>query len=282
MGTFMNQAAQEQAYLWKPKALDGVSLFKAQFTQFVYNKHTHDEFAIGVIEYGAQKFYHNGKTNVVPTHGIVTVNPDEVHDGETATDTGYRYRMTYIQPEVISEMLTELYGTKDSLKYFANPVTIDHEVSKHLLHALLLFDQKNENFLEAQTHFIQAITELFMRHARPQQSPLSPKKNHAVIRKACEFIQAMAPQNISLDDISHEVGVSRFHFLRLFKTTTGLSPHAYLIQRRVEMAKTLIENGSSLIDAAFEAGFADQSHMTRRFKAAYGVTPGQYQKAILL
>jgi AraC-like DNA-binding protein len=272
---------KDQAYLWKPEMLDGISLFKAQFHQFVYSKHTHNEFAIGVIEYGAQKFFHKGQMHIAPFRAIITVNPDEIHDGETATDLGYQYRMAYISPEIISEILTECYGAKCALSYFPSPVTFDNDVSKRLLHALLLLDQNTNTFLEAQTRFIQAIAELFIRHGQPRRFPQYPKKNVTAIRKACEFIRAMASENISLDDIARAVGVSRFHFLRIFKATTGFSPHAYLIQRRLDIAKTLIENGCSLVQAAFEAGFADQSHMTRRFKAAYGVTPGQYQKAVL-
>ena len=90
----------------------------------------------------------------------------------------------------------------------------------------------------------------------------------------------MATEAISLENIAGAVGLSRFHFLRLFKETTGLPPHAYLIQRRVELARQSIEKGSPLADAAIEAGFADQSHLTRRFKAVYGVTPGEYRKAV--
>ncbi len=90
----------------------------------------------------------------------------------------------------------------------------------------------------------------------------------------------MASENISLDDIVRTAGLSRFHFLRLFKATTGFPPHAYLVQQRIALAKSAIENGSSLTDAAILSGFSDQSHLTRRFKAIHGITPGQYKKAV--
>ena len=276
----MKDTNNNQAYIWKPKALDGIFLFKAQFKRFAYNKHTHREFAIGVVERGTPKCYHKGATQVVPSGAIITVNPGEIHTGEAATNKGYQYRMAYIPPEFISEFLHDLYGTGVSLAYFRSLVTFDNEISHSLLHALRLLDQKLHDLLEAQICFIQAIAELFMRYGQPQYSPQSLKQNPGVIRKACEFIHEKVSENISLEDISCAVGVSHFHFLRLFKATTGFSPHAYLIQRRIEIAKTLIEHGNSLVQAALEAGFSDQSHMTRRFKTTYGVTPGQYQKAI--
>ncbi len=92
----------------------------------------------------------------------------------------------------------------------------------------------------------------------------------------------MAADNISLEDIAAVVGLSRFHFLRLFKNTTGFSPHAYLIQRRIELAKQSIEKGQCLTDAAINSGFSDQSHLTRCFKSTLGVTPGQYQKMVVI
>ncbi len=70
-------------------------------------------------------------------------------------------------------------------------------------------------------------------------------------------------------------------FLRLFKASTGLSPHAYLMMRRLELAKHLIQQGKTLAQAAYDAGFADQSHLPRHFKAAYGFTPGQFQHATI-
>ncbi len=71
-------------------------------------------------------------------------------------------------------------------------------------------------------------------------------------------------------------------FSQNFKHTTGLPPHTYLLQMRVELAKDAIEKGSSLADAAFQSGFADQSHMTRCFKAVYGLPPGQYKNAFFV
>jgi AraC-like DNA-binding protein len=208
------------------------------------------------------------------------VNPDEIHTGETATNTGYQYRMAYIPREIIQELLHAVYGVEDALAYFKHIVTCDTALSQRLLYTFRLLEENFSDLLHAQLCFFQAITDLFCRYAQPQYTPRLFKSHPAMIRKAREFIHAMAPANISLEDIADMAGMSRFHFLRLFKATTGFSPYAYLIQRRVEIAKMLIESGSSLAQAALEAGFSDQSHMTRRFKATYGVTPGQYRQAL--
>ena len=69
--------------------------------------------------------------------------------------------------------------------------------------------------------------------------------------------------------------MSRFQLLRGFAQETGLPPHAYRMQRRVMLARQLIAGGANLAAAATAAGFADQSHMTRRFVQAFGLPPDQ-------
>lgn len=75
--------------------------------------------------------------------------------------------------------------------------------------------------------------------------------------------------------------MSRFQLLRGFAAATGLTPHAYLMQRRLHLARCLIQTGVPLAQAAAEAGFADQSHMTRLFSRCYGVTPAAYARAVM-
>lgn len=272
---------EDQAHLWRPEAFKGIALLTARFKDFAYSKHVHEEFGIGVMEQGTQMFQCHGGTHFAAAGTVISLNPDTIHDGRAATEAGYRYRMAYVPAEVIRELLGGVSSSTRSLGYFRNPVTIDSELSQRLLRALRLMDQHPHDLLASQSYFIEAIVHLFTRHAEPRYIPRPFKPNLAIVRKACELIDGRTAENLSLQEIADEVGVSRFHFLRLFKASTGLTPHEYLLLRRLGMAKSLIKQGQPLVRAAHEAGFADQSHMTRRFKAAYGVTPGQYQQALL-
>ena len=73
--------------------------------------------------------------------------------------------------------------------------------------------------------------------------------------------------------------LSRYHFARQFKAATGLPPHQYVIMRRVERAKELLQAGTalSLAEVAAHVGFSDQSHFSQHFKRLVGVTPGQFR-----
>ena len=87
------------------------------------------------------------------------------------------------------------------------------------------------------------------------------------------------PDNISLDDLAGSVGLSRYHFARRFRQSTGTTPHEFVLQQRVERAKTLLDRtNTALPDIASVCGFADQSHMTREFRKRVSVTPGRYRR----
>jgi len=80
---------------------------------------------------------------------------------------------------------------------------------------------------------------------------------------------------LTLDDLAAVVGRSRFHFARLFKASTGETPHQYVVRRRVERARELLRAGGVIADVALAVGFASQSHLNYHIRRAFGCTPGQ-------
>lgn len=88
-------------------------------------------------------------------------------------------------------------------------------------------------------------------------------------------IEANLGTPLTLDDLASVVGRSRFHFARLFKASTGATPHQYVVRRRVERARELLRAGESIAEVATEVGFASQSHLTTHVRRAFGCTPGQ-------
>ena len=97
------------------------------------------------------------------------------------------------------------------------------------------------------------------------------------LRTAVEFIEEHLGQEISLLDISSAVGLSPFHFARLFKQSAGVAPYQYVLKRRVEEARRLLLRGDlGIADVALKVGFSDQSHFTRHFRRASGLTPGEF------
>ena len=96
-----------------------------------------------------------------------------------------------------------------------------------------------------------------------------------------DYIEAHLTEDMSLSDLALQAGLSKFHFSRLFKQTMGLTPHKYLIRRRIEQAAQQLKQGQSIPQVAHQFGFSDQSHFTRVFKQIKGATPRQFVKGLL-
>lgn len=99
------------------------------------------------------------------------------------------------------------------------------------------------------------------------------------IGRVIDYIEAFISKDISLTDLALVAGRSKFHFSRLFKAAVGITPHQYLMKRRVERATYALKNRSlSIADVALTYGFADQTHFTRNFKKMMGITPGEFRR----
>ena len=100
------------------------------------------------------------------------------------------------------------------------------------------------------------------------------------ILQVSDYINEHLDQDIKLEDLATLVGISQFHFSRLFKHSMGISPHQYLLQQRVERAKQLLKNSPAAIaDIALQCGFSSQSHLGKSFRKLTGITPSTYRKS---
>jgi AraC family transcriptional regulator len=102
----------------------------------------------------------------------------------------------------------------------------------------------------------------------------------SVLRRIRAYIDAHIGERISLDDLAHEAGVSRFHFARQFRLSTGESPMGYLRRVRIERSKSILQSRETTIaEVAATLGFSDQSHFTRTFGRLVGVSPGSFARS---
>jgi transcriptional regulator GlxA family with amidase domain len=104
------------------------------------------------------------------------------------------------------------------------------------------------------------------------------RPSHLGLVRAIEYLRARAAAPVTLAELARVACLSKYHFLRTFTREYGSSPHAYQMQLRLALARALVDAGEPLSSVAYSAGFADQSHLTRRFKQAFGETPGAYAR----
>jgi AraC-like DNA-binding protein len=207
-------------------------------------------------------------------------NPDEAHDGHAATDDGFIYRMLYVEPEMVREVLQDAReGPVQALPYSRAPLIADPDLAGLVstLYAALAIPSDR---LGRDALLDQLILRFALRHGGGAP-PALRGRGHPGLGRARDFLHAAPPtDDISTADLAVVAGMSRFHLNRAFRLAYGLPPHAYRLQLRLAAAKALLKAGDPPAAVAAALGFADQSHFHRRFRGAFGVTPGQFAAAL--
>lgn len=253
--------------------IDGIEAVLAD-SRHTFARHSHDVYGIGVVERGAQKSA-SGRGMVEAEAGnTITVNPGEVHDGAPLGDAPRAWRMLYIRPAIVAAEAEDIFDGRPREEFHA-PVLEDGRIAGLVSAALAALLDDHAASIAGEERLL-----LLLSAALREQSPRQEGAAAPAIARARDRLDADPASLVTLEDLAADCGLGRFRLVRDFARVTGLTPHAYLIQRRVELARGLIAAGTPLAEAAITAGFADQSHMTRNFTRRYGYTPGAYLAAL--
>ena len=272
-----NSIAREQVKFWHAHELGQLELLRATYITHTFTRHIHNGFAIGIIERGAEEFYYRGADHVAAAGNVVVINPGEVHTGQAATKAGWTYRMLYPEVALVQRAMVEVTGRPMDIPDFPEPVIQDEYLTQLIRQLHLTLENPTTTPLERESRFVSTLVQLINRHA--VRSSLQPGgEEPGAVRQAREYLEAHYSENVLLEQLAAIANLSPFHLLRAFRTETGLPPHAYLTQIRIERAKALLIQGWPVAQAAFETGFADQSHLTHRFSELYGVAPAAYRR----
>lgn len=268
-------SAHEHVKFWHDTTLSNLELLHATYVTHTFAPHTHEGYAIGVIERGAERFKYRGSSHVAPAGSIVFINPGEVHTGSSATEHGWTYRMLYPSTELLQRAISDIVGRQRDIPFFVEPVIDDPAMMAELFltHRVL---EEQTSALERESRLLWTLARLIVCYAddHPRIRPLT--KEHMGIRRARSYLDEHYADNVSLEQLATIAQLSPFHLLRLFRNQMNLPPHAYQIQVRVTRARQLLQMGMPCVDTALAVGFADQSHFTKHFKRIVGVPPGLY------
>lgn len=252
----------------------GLERIGARFFGTGYAPHRHDTYSLGITLRGVQTFTYRGARRASMPGQIIVLHPDELHDGAAGTEDGLSYRMLYLEPALLQAALPQ--GSA-SLPFVRDPVLSDPDFRQIL--ALLLNDLDSEVEALQRDAFIAATADALCRHSGlPAQRRTSADAR--AINRVRAYIRENAASSVSSDELETLSGLDRFSLARQFRALCGTSPHRYLTMRRLDLARAQIGAGMSLADVAAASGFADQSHLNRQFKKAFGMTPGAWSRMI--
>jgi len=129
----------------------------------------------------------------------------------------------------------------------------------------------------------QALTIRFLSlgERRPTRSGRTAMLPQQCLFRVQELIESRLDADLSLRELACEAGYSRSHFLRMFQATTGITPHRYVLNRRIERARRLLGDAEmSIAQVAYCCGFSSQAHLTLAFRKVCGLTPGEYRREL--
>ena len=253
--------------------MGGVELFRAWFAGPAYAKHRHDTYAIGLTDRGVQVFDYRGAGRVSTPGQVVVLHPDEVHDGNPGTDAGFGYRIVYVEPARMAEALRAVRGRPGPLPFVREPVSRNGRLARAVERAFLSPLEP----LAVADLVVDLAGGLLVAAGAGGEAAASRRVDAAAVDRARRFIDAARTRVVRSSELEAISGLTRYELARQFRMLLGTSPYRYLLMRRLDLARALLQGERPLADVAAGAGFADQAHFTRVFKAALGLTPARYR-----
>lgn len=238
-----------------------------------YARHSHDTFSIGLIDSGASTYLNGDHLCRIEAGTLVLMNPGDVHACNPIQNQPWAYRMLYVDAAWIAEIQDALGMPGAGFRRFAPILTRDEPLQAGFRRLHRELTDPHTDPLRKQGEAVAFFTLL---HERLVVQPRID--SHATkLQRAAEFIADNYQRPLRLEEISQAVAVSPSSLIRGFKKQFGMTPHAYLTNRRVQFARAELRRGRPIAEAALAAGFADQAHLQRAFKHLLAATPGHYR-----
>jgi len=262
----LSVAGDTRIRAWRPEVPGVVEVLHARMTSHVYPMHTHEAWTLliiddGVVRYDLDRHEHRALDR------IITLLPPQVpHNGRAATPAGFGKRVVYLD---LSHLPASLIG-----QAVDQPLVSDPRLRQHIHQLHRVLGQPGEEF-EAENR-LAFITERLRGHlGRPGPDGVR-QPDGGVAHDLRDLIDARFREKVTLREASSVLHAHPAHLVRMFSREFGISPHQYMTGRRVDLARRLLLDGLPPGLAAAEAGFYDQSHLSRHFTRVLGVAPGRY------
>jgi AraC-like DNA-binding protein len=250
----------------------GIERLEARFRGRAFAPHRHDTYAIGVTLAGVQTFRYRGEQRHCLPGQCHILHPDELHDGTSGTDAGFAYRIAYIDPSLIQQAL----GGRP-LPFVANPVIELTGRQKDSLASAWDMEARIDGLGRAE--IIAAVGDILSAACSSGARPAATLRLPGLLRVR-DLIAARPAQRQSIEELERVAELDRWSLARQFRLAFGTSPSRFRTLRQLDQVRRSVTRGTGLAEAALQAGFADQSHMSRHFKRAYGLTPARWAAAL--
>jgi len=230
--------------------------------------HNHKQLCIGIILTGTRAMTFGGDTTTYKKNDMFIINPEQVHTCTTPGNTPHSY--------IVITLDTAAVNITENI-FFRNIIARSDGICAGFTRLISVIESgvpllEKESLIHS---FIEIILPLYSSGSIPGKVTLAQR---SAVNRARGFLECNLTDKISMCELSEATGLSRFHFNRVFRKVTGLSPYAYHLHVRIEHAKHMLTTGKPIVEAALDSGFSDQGHFSRYFRKIVGVTPGVFLK----
>ncbi len=265
---------------WRDPRMPHVELRRVEDGRKVcYAPHSHTQWSLGAITAGESTFRYRDDEYRIRAGSLVLMNPDWVHACNPIDDRPWAYLMLYVDADWLTR-LRHAAGLLEAPRWQDIPTAVIAEPAWYQgyrrMAACLLDPQRD--LLDKQSEVVEYLSAL-MHHLAGQPTQLQPMPP-ATLRELAAYLDAHAAEEVSLDTLCRRSGYSPGHLIRAFKQHFDLTPHAYLINRRIQLGQRELKQGTPIAEAALNAGFSDQPHFQRTFKRLVAATPHQYRQSL--
>lgn len=243
--------------------------------ELCYARHSHETFSIGAITRG-ESTYINREVHLRVCEGtVVLMNPGDVHACNPIDGLPWSYVMLYVDTAWLGELQRTLgLSQLPEFQPLSSIMSLDGALYEGLLRLYgVLIDEglSTQDKQDAATAFFTLALQTL------EVAPQPHSEAHDKLQRAAAFMQDHCAQALKIDDICAAAELSPSYLIRAFKKLYGMTPHAFLLNQRVQLARLLLKRGEPLAEVALASGFADQAHFQRAFKQLLAATPGQYR-----
>ncbi|MDB5982967.1 MAG: AraC family transcriptional regulator [Pseudomonas sp.] len=266
---------KEQVHYRRAPNMPGLVLSEARFSEFRFDPHYHLDYHIGLVPDGIQRQTFNGHSVLLGPGRISVMPPGQIHDGAGADGEAYTMTTFRLSSVLVDRFSEEITGVRGEAQW-AGSMIENPRLSRDLLwlHRAM---QQDCAPLAVDGHWLQLLERLLQQTSAIRPQVVEGGLSLAHWLQVRDYCHAHLIQSITLEQLAGLCDLSRFQFLRRFKHSVGMTPHAWLVRLRLERACLLLaQPHSSIVEVALAVGFYDQSHFNRAFRQAYGVAPSAY------
>ncbi|KPF47506.1 AraC family transcriptional regulator [Rhizobium sp. AAP43] len=212
--------------------------------------------------------------------GALCVMPQGASSQWEITDR-FEFIHLYVSDEELRRLFAETFD-RDARLMVIPEATFDE--APHLAGALgqLARATRTGERLLAEQALVSVVGDLFgdPRYGGEKRVTLRGGLAPVMRRRLIDHIEANLDSSISLQDLARIADLSEFHLQRMFRISCGVSPHGFILHRRIDRARQMLADGEPIAQIAAICGFSSQSHLTRMFKAVTGTTPSAYRRSV--